>query len=49
MACAETKCGILSLVMLERVQALPRLAFSPSMEPPLVFWYDTPHWMRPVE
>jgi hypothetical protein len=37
---AETECGKVSLVMLERVQALPHLAFPPSMEPPLVFWYD---------
>jgi hypothetical protein len=46
---AETFCGKVSLVMLERVQALPQLAFPPSMEPPLVFWYDKPQWMRPVE
>jgi hypothetical protein len=46
---AETFCGTVSLVMLERVQALPQLAFPPSMEPPLVFWYDKPQWMRPVE
>jgi hypothetical protein len=47
--CAETFCGKVSLVMLERVQALPHLAFPPSMEPPLVFWYDKPQWMRTVE
>jgi len=35
--------------MFERVQALPHLAFPLSMEPPLVFWYDTPQWMRTVE
>ena len=46
---AETFCGKVSLIMLERVQALPQLAFPPSMEPPLVFWYDKPQWMRPVE
>jgi hypothetical protein len=46
---AETFCGKVSLIMLERVQALPQLAFPPSMEPPLVFWYDKPQWMHPVE
>jgi hypothetical protein len=46
---ADTECGKVSLVMLERVQALPHLAFPPSMEPPLVFWYDKPQWMRTVE
>jgi len=45
----EMECGKVSLVMLERVQALPHLAFPPSMEPPLVFWYDKPQWMRTVE
>jgi len=48
-ACAEMKCGKVSLAILKNVQALPHLAFLPSMEPPLVFWYDTPQWMRPVE
>src|SRR5262245_39585459 len=46
---AETFCGKVSLAMVDRVQALPHLAFPPSMEPPLVFWYDKPQWMRPVE
>src|SRR4029453_12607467 len=46
---AETFCGKVSLVILDRVQALPPLAFPPSMEPPLVFWYDKPQWMRTVE
>jgi len=46
---AETFCGKVSLVMFERVQALPHLAFPLSMEPPLVFWYDKPQWMRTVE
>jgi hypothetical protein len=44
-----TLCGKASLVMLERVQVLQHLAFLPSIEPQLVFWYDTPQWMRPVE
>jgi hypothetical protein len=35
--------------MLDRVQALPHLAFPPSMEPPLVFWYDKPQLLRTVE
>jgi len=46
---ADTECGKVSLAILKNVQALPHLAFLPSMEPPLVFWYDTPQWMRPVE
>ena len=46
---ALTLCGILSLVMLNRVQALPHLAFPPSMEPLLVFWYDKPQLLRTVE
>jgi len=44
-----TFCGKVSLAILKNVQALPHLAFLPSMEPPLVFWYDTPQWMRAVE
>ena len=45
----ETQCGRVSLVMLDRVQALPHLAFPPSMEPSLVFWYDKPQLLRTVE
>jgi hypothetical protein len=46
---AETFCGKVSLAMLKSVQALPPLAFLPSMEPPLMFWYDRQPWMRTVE
>jgi hypothetical protein len=46
---AETECGKVSLAMLNSVQALPHLAFLPSMEPPLVFWYDRQLWMRTVD
>jgi hypothetical protein len=35
--------------MLDRVQTMSHLAFPPSMEPPLVFWYDTPQLLRTVE
>jgi hypothetical protein len=46
---AETFCGKVSLAMLKSVQALPPLAFLPSMELPLMFWYDRQPWMRTVE
>ena len=46
---AETECGKVSLAMLKSVQALLPLAFLPSMEPPLMFWYDRQPWMRTVE
>ena len=35
--------------MLNRVQAMPLLAFLLDMEPPLGFWYDRQQVMRTVE